>query len=186
MSANFAEAQSVIGANGSPVFVTSGGAYVNTRTEFDQAVIDGRAFSFASLTYDPDAHDTIFGIENNSTTHLLKIQKLIITSDAASLIQIFVTSGVTMTGTAIVGVNLNRTSGRTAGDVTAIADETDNGEQGSSYPSKLLHKQVDADVGIQLDLDGAIVLPSGWMMGIDLTTAATAANVTALAWLEPI
>lgn len=181
-----AEPLAIGGPSGSHAQVDNGGLRINLRTEFDQAVLDGRAFAWASQTYDPDGHDTILAVENNSTTHLLKIQKLVFTSDTASLIQLFVISGVTSAGTAAVpGVNLNRASGRTA-EATAFCDETANGAQGAGYTRKLLQKQVAVNTLIQLDFDGAIVLPNDWMVGVDLTTAATAANATIFGWFEPI
>lgn len=185
MSANFAEAHNIIGTGGSAVFVSDGGARVNQRTEFDQAVLDGRAFSWPSQTYDPDANDTIIGVENNSATHVLKIQKIVFTSDTASLIQVFTINAVTMAGTAIVGANFNRASGRVA-DATAKTDETGNSEQAGGYTNKLLQKQVAANTLIELVVDGAIVLPQDWMVGVDLTSAATAANATIFGWFEPI
>jgi hypothetical protein len=183
--ADYAESMSIVGSGGSAVAVRDNAACVDIRSEFDQAVRDGRAFSFASVTYDPDAHDTILGVQNDSKTHLLKIKRIVATSDTASLIQVFCASGVTMDGTAVTGVNLNRASNRTA-EATAKCDETGNSEQGSSYPAKVLQKQVAANTLVTLDVDGGIVLPYGHMVGVDLTTAATAANVTIWAWFEPL
>ena len=183
--AEYAEATCVVGSGGSAVQVDDYAARVSLRSEFDQAVRDGRAFSFASVTYDPDAHDTILGVQNTSTTHLLKVQSLVFTSDTASLIQVFTATGVTMAGTAVTGVNLNRCTNRVA-EGTAKCDETGNSEQGSSYPTKLLQKQVAANTLEVIAVNGGIVLPYGHMVGVDLTTAATAANATLLAWFEPL
>lgn len=185
MSVNFAEAHAVVGQNGDGVYVDDNAVLVNLLTEFDQAVIDGRAFSWIGQTYDPDANDTLLGVANNSRTHLLKIQKIIVSSDTASAIHVFSSSGVTMAGTAVPGTNLNRASARVA-DATAKADETGQDAQGSAYPTHFLHKQVAANSLITLDVNGAIVLPYDYMVGVDLTAAATAGNVTILGWFEAI
>ena len=130
MATTYAEPYSVVGQDGNAVLVDDQSLRVNIRTEFDQAVLDGRGFAWASQTYNPAAHDTILGVENNSQTHVLKIHKILISSDTASAIQVFIASGKTMAGTAVTGVNLNRTSGRVAeGWATAKADETGNTEQ---------------------------------------------------------
>jgi hypothetical protein len=182
---DFVESACVVGSGSSTLQVEDNAALVNLTTEFDQAVAEGRAFSFGSLTYDPDAHDTIIAVQNTSTDHLFKVQKILFTSDTASLIHVFAASGVTMTGTAVTGVNLNRSSGRTA-QATAICDETDNGEQASSYPLKFIQEQVAANTLVTLDINGGIVLPYGIMIGVDLTTAATAANGTIIGYFEPV
>ena len=177
----------IIGSTGSAANVTDGALRINPRSAFDQAVLDGRAFSFASVTYDPDALDTILGVQNDSTTHLLKITRIIATSDTASQIQVFTGSGVTMAGTAVTGVNLNRNSNRVA-EATAKADETGNGAQAAGYVgttyAQVLQRQVAANTPV--DLDVPITLPYNHMIGLDLTTAATAANVTMIGYFEPM
>lgn len=182
----YAQATNIVGTSGSTVLVKGNAACVNLRSEFDQAVLDGRAYSWAGLTYDPDAHDTIIAVENNDYDHLLKIKQIIITSDAASLIQIFAASAVTMTVTgAVVGVNLNRGSGRLA-LATGGWDETGNGEQAGGYLRKFMQKQIAADTPYVIDVDGGIILPYDHMVGLDLTTAATAANGVVIGWFEPL
>jgi len=175
----------IVGASGRSAEVDDGGLRVNPRTAFEQAVIDGRAFSWASLTYDPEAHDTILGVENNSPTELLHMHQLIFTSDTASMIHVFTASGDDMTGTAVTGVNLNRASGRVA-NATAKANETGNAEQAGSYAGKVLQKQVAANETVVIPLDGAVILGEDHNVGVDLTTAATAANATFIGWFEPI
>ena len=181
----YVEDVSVLGASGSYVQCVDNAVKVNSRSAFDQAVLDGRAFSWASLTYDPDANDTILGVENNSLTHLLKITRLIFTSDTASQIKIFASSGVTMAGTAVTGVNLNRNTNRVA-EATADCDETGNGAQGSSYPGLIMQYQVAANTEVDISFGDGIALPYDHMIGVDLTTAATAANGTFFGYFDPI
>ncbi len=181
------ELNAIVGPNGQTVLVDDGRARINPRTDFEQALLDGRAFSWAALNKDADAaHDTILGLENNSPTDVLKIHKLIVSHDAASQIQVFTASAITMAGTtAVVGQNLNRASGRVA-QATAYTDETGNTEQGSSYPSLVFRDTVVADVVKEILIDGAIVLAENQMVGVDFTTAGTTfANATFIGWFEP-
>ena len=176
----------IAGASGQTALVKDGGLQVNPRTDFEQAVLDGRAFAWAGLTKDATAHDTVLGLENNSSTDVLKIHKMIITSDLAGQAQVFTTSGITMAGTtAVVGVNLNRASGRAA-NATAYTDETGNTEQGSSYAGKVLTRVVADTVPTEIMFDGAIALATDHMVGVDLTSGSTAgATVAIIGWFEP-
>ena len=94
MTLPYAEATRIVGSGSDAVDVADNAAYVNERSEFDQAVLDGRAYSWASLTYDPDAHDTILAVENNSSDYHLKIHKVIASSDTASQAQVFCSSTI--------------------------------------------------------------------------------------------
>lgn len=176
----------IAGASGQVAFVKDGGLQVNPRTDFEQAVLDGRAFSWAALTKDADAHDTVLGLENNSPNDVLKIHKIIVTTDNGSQIQVFTASAITMAGTTVVvGVNLNRASGRAA-QATAYTDETGNTEQGSGYAEKILTQVIIADTVTEIMFDGAIVLAADQMVGVDMTTASTSgATVTIIGWFEP-
>ena len=180
---DFAPSVFLGGSDGVTAAVVANALSVEPRSEFAQAVLDGRAFAFTMVTYDPDAHDTIIGVQNTHPTKNLNIHRIYITSDTASQIQVFAASGVTMAGTAITGVNLNRGSGRLA-QATAIADETDNGEQALSYPTLLFRAVVAANVQFEHETNGGIVLPYGIMMGVDLTTAATGADGSIIGWYD--
>ena len=183
------EIHGIVGSSGRAAEVDDGGLRVNPRTAFEQAVIDGRAFAWAGLTEDATAHDTLLALENNSPTDVLKIHKLIVTTDNTSQIQVFTASGVTPAttdGAAVVGVNLNRASGRSA-NATCYTDDTGNTEQGSSYPGKILTQVIIAATPTEILFDGAVALLEDHMVGVDLTTASTSnANATFIGWFEPI
>ncbi len=137
-----------------------------------------------SQTYDPDAHDTILGVQNDDPNRDLYIERIIVSSDTASQIRVFGASGVTMAGTAVTGVNLSRSSGRVA-LATAKCDETGNGEQAGGYATALYLVDVVAVNTLKsISIDGAIRVPYNEMVGVDLTTAATAGNVTIWGWYE--
>ena len=180
---DYAEQTNLVGSSGEMVDILDGAALVDPKSAFAAAVADGRAFAFASVAYDPDAHDTILGVKNEDTDMDFHVQTIIASSDTASQIQIFEADNPTMAGTAVTGSNMNRASGRIA-KATAKADETGNSEQGSSYPKLFSRDLLAANTAKQIDVNGAIVLPTNKMIGVDLTTAATAANVTILGWFE--
>ena len=184
MATNYSEGLVIRGPDGYAANVTDNGLIVSPQSRFDAANAEGRAFSWASLTYDPDAHDTILAIENNSSEVDVYIRELLFTSDTASMIQVFFSSGVTMAGTAVTGVCLNRNF-NTVAPTTAKADETGNGEQAGGYTGgHILQKYVAANTPVHIVFPAPLVLDYDHVIGVDLTTAATAANATFVGWIE--
>jgi hypothetical protein len=167
--------------------VESNSAKVRQLSAFQKAIRDGRAWAWASKTYDPDAHDTILGVQNTSRARGLRCERLLMVSDTASQIQVFVGTGVTIAGTAVVGVALNRAKSGDVAAASAAADETGNGAQAAGYTgavyAKLFTDYLAANIIKDIPLRG-ILLPYGTMIGVDLTTAATAANAVLLGWFE--
>lgn len=163
-------------SDGSLAGVEDGALVTAPLTDWEKAVADGDAYAWTNATYDPDAHDTILGVQNTSTTRDLHIQKAWVNSDTASQFVVHTSSGVTMAGTAVTGVNLNRGSSNAA-PATAKADETGNGQQAASYTGRIMTGYVAADGLVEIDLSG-LVLPYNWMVGIDLTAAATGSVMT--------
>lgn len=171
------------GSSGQLAAVDSNALRVRVKTDFDLAVEAGLAFSWSNLTYDPGAADTILAVENNSTTYDLYIQKIILSSDTTSQMVVHTSSGVTMAGTAIVGTNLNRGSSFVA-PATADANETGNGQAAATYSGRVMTLTVLANQTVAIDVNGGIVLPYDWTMGVDLTTAATASNCTFIGYFK--
>ena len=183
----------IVGPNGSRVEVIGnevapfqGAMQAEIRSRFQQAVLDGNAYTWASLDKTPDAGDTIFAVENNSSSHTLFIQKIIVSTDLDTEVVIFGATGVTVSGTTtVVGVNLNRASGRAA-EATAVTDDTGNGEAASSWPIAFYHTQLTSEaMHLTIDVDGAIRLPNDVMIGIDLVVNCGFANATIWGWFEP-
>lgn len=182
------ETLTLIGPSGSTATVANKALSVRNVSDFELAVAAGNAFSWATLTYDPDAHDTIGAVENNSSTMDLYIHEIHIQSDAASQYIVFSGTGNTMAGTAaVVGTNLNRNSGYVA-PATAFADETANVAQAAGYITSVGYKLytgiVAADGNVVIPVDGAVILPNDHFIGVDFTTAATAGNVTIIGYFK--
>ena len=188
--AQFAESTYLRGADGGVAEVVDNCLVVNPKSEFQQAVEDGRAFSWASLNKDPDANDTMVGLGNSSTAHLLCIEQIIISMTVAggSVCPVFTAGGITIAGTlAVPGLNLNRDSGfSAAGMASCITDETGQDELGSSWPKRLYMPQVLTSVPYIIEVGGAVRLPATHMIGVDILEAGTAANVTFIGWFEPL
>lgn len=86
---------------------------------------DGLAFSWSNVSYDYDAGDTILLLKNTSPTKSLIIDAIEVGGDAATIAIAHFPVCETPTGTAIVGVNLNRQSGKVA-EAVAKGDESTN------------------------------------------------------------
>lgn len=147
------------------------------QNEWDFALANGNAYAWSNLTYNYTAVDTIIGVANNSSTFDLKIKKIVITGDTATEFIVHTSSGVTMAGTAITGVNMNRNVG-TLADATAIGDETGNTQAADSYSGGLLSGRFAINGIVEVDIDGAIILPNDHNIGIDFTDVGAAANIT--------
>lgn len=158
---------------------------VEPKTDFLQAVEDGLAFSWSNLSTDIDATDTMLGVENNSTAFDLYIERILVASDTTSQIVVHTTSGVTMAGTALVGVNMNRNSGFVA-PATAKADETGNTQAADAYSGRLFMVYVLADQGETLEVGGSIVLPFDHNIGVDVTTEPTGASATIIGYFKAV
>ena len=188
--ASFAESTYIRGIDGGVAAVDDNRLRVNVKTEFDIAVENGLAFSWSGLEGAQDIGDTLLALENNSSTHLLCIEKIIISIIAVGggVCPVFTARGVTMAGTALVaGVNLNRSSGRTAtGMATCYTEETGNGEAAGSWPGRLYMPQLLTTTPYTIDVGGKIRLPNDHMIGIDSIEEPTGDNVTIIGYFVPI
>jgi hypothetical protein len=146
-----------------------------------QASLNGEAFAWNAVTYDPDAADTLLLVRNDSSTKYLVIDKIYVRCDTATAVDVhLVTANFTAAGTAVTGVCLNKASA-TVADATAKADETGN-TQGDIILTAYLHLAVNAQattsVAQMIDLEGAVILGDDQAIGVDLVTASTAAECT--------
>lgn len=177
------ETLTLIGPSGESAVVADGALAVRPKTDFQQAIEDGDAYSWSALTYNMTAKDTILGVENNSATRDLYIQEIHIQSDTASQFIVHTETGLTMAGTNVVaGVNLNRNSGNVA-PATAYDDETGN-TAADAYTKRLITGLCAADGNVVLELGGCVILPNDHFVGVDLTADAGACNVTIIGYFK--
>jgi len=135
-----------------------------------ESVEHGQAFTWSNATYDYDAADTILAVQNDSATKLLHIYQIHIEGDTETAFTIHCPKNVTMAGTAVTGVNLNRTSANVA-DATAKADETGNSQANVIYRSLMLAKTKQI-----IEIPG-LVLGKNDVIAVDFTTDGGAALV---------
>lgn len=140
----------------------------------------GEAFSWTIVPYDYDAADTIILLQNDDQNRKLIITDIYIQSDTATDFSIHSTDGAAFTpaGTAVEGVNLNR-SLTTPALATCIADETAN-TQGNIIRTS----RVAANEERHIESKGAIVLGYGGVVAVDLVTDGTMCYATIEGYFE--
>lgn len=180
----YAEDYMIVGDSGSMVAVDDYALRSNVRSRFQQAVLDGDAYSWACLTADPAAGATVFALENNDSARTLYLQTILLSSDTVTRAHVFGASGITVAGTtAVSGVNINRASGNLC-QTTAYTLETGQNEAASSWPNRFYAVYVQVDTPMILDINGAIALPNDHMIGVDYVADVAAMNVTFVGWFE--
>jgi len=173
------------GNNGEVVGVASKALKVEPRPEFLQAVRDGLAFSWSALDADIDATDTLLGVLNISTAYDLVIEEISVSTDASGQFVVHVSSGVTIAGTACVGLNLNLASTKAAATYcTAKSDETGNTQAADSYSGRIYTGRCLADTTEPVAVNGGIVLGYDYMIGVDLTDEPTGGNCTIVGYMR--
>lgn len=143
---------------------------------------DELTFAWISDFYNYCAADTILLVQNTDSDRALKIHKMTTWTDTSSRLTVHTTDSASLTpaGTTVTGVNLNRTSGKTA-LATAIRDETAN-VQGNIIGEFY----AEANKTNDWDFDDAVILGNGQSIAADLVTAGTGAIVAFYGFYEVI
>ena len=144
------------------------------------SVVDGLAFSWASVAYDYDGNDTILLVENTSTTHNLHIDQIWCHSDTTTTVIVHATdeSSLTHSGTSVTGVNLNRSSSNAAA-ATATADEVNNAQGNTLWAGS-----IPADNATPVLINAGIVLDLNDIIAVDFADVGTQAVVTIIGHYE--
>lgn len=157
--------------------------------EWDQALADGLAFSWSNATYDYTAVDTVCYVKNISDKYDLKIKRIFITGDTETQFIVHTSKNVTIgegaQGASITGVNLNRGSGQVATSLATARSDEEGNTQSTAYLGKLITGILAAAGIVDIDIEGAIVLPNGHDIGVDFTTNGAACNVTIWGYFVP-
>jgi len=102
--------------------------YATTESEISyESETNKRAYTWSNVSYDYAAGDTILLVKNTSSTLNLLIDKIMASGDTATTFTVHCPTCNTPTGTAVTGVNMNRTSSGVA-DATAKANESTNSQ----------------------------------------------------------
>ena len=146
------------------------------------ATLDGRAYSFSNVTYDPDALDTIILLKNIHPTKNFHICDVAISCDAATEWHAHIVTAVfTQAGTlAITPVNLNSNFGNSS-SIDAFGDETANTQGAIIHPHFVT---TIANTSLQYNYNGALAIAPGHAFALDTVTASTAAHVSVTGYQE--
>ena len=129
----------------------------------------GDAYVWHALTYSYSGADTLMGIRNTHPSKLLHIDKLIVSSQVATQIQLHVTEGsAALAGTAVTGYNMNSAAGNVA-QADARVDETTNSAQGT----RITTFEIVALTMFEFDFEGALIFKLNDAFGIDAVDAGT-------------
>lgn len=138
---------------------------------------DGNSFTW-SHSYDHDAADTILLVSNSSASLNLIVHAIFISADTATRFVVHSPAYPTLAGSAVTGVNTNRTSGKVA-DAEAYGDET-----GNTQANILMNGSVIGNATVALPVSGSIILGYHDCIAIDLVTAGTLGQVTIAGYYE--
>ena len=129
----------------------------------------GDAYVWHAVTYSYSGADTLMGIRNIHPTKLLHIDKLIVSSQVATQIQLHMTEGsAALAGTVVTGFNLNRASGNVA-QADARVNETTNSAQGTRFTTF----EIVAVTMFEFDFEGSLIMKLNDALGIDGVDAGT-------------
>ena len=145
----------------------------------------GLAFSWNAVSADIAGGETALLVCNDDPNKYLHIDSIYCWSDVPTAIDIHFPAHATWAGTAITGVNLNRTSGIVA-LATAIADETGQPTQGPIMTTLHTNELTGDQFNIMYDTHSAIVLGYHDSIGIDIVADSAAFECTIVGWFEAV
>ncbi len=133
------------------------------------ASLEGRAYSFSNVTYNPEALDTIIMLRNTGSKDF-HLCELTVSSDVATEWHAhLVTAAFVSAGTlSITPVNLNTNFGNSSG-ITAHGDETANTQGAIIHPHLF---GLAGGASLTYNYDGAVVLAPGHAWGLDAVSVA--------------
>jgi len=150
-----------------------GRAAIDAKSEFLNASLKGDAYTWTIETFDYEGADTVLSVLNQHSDKNLYIYKILMHGDTETEVEIHVpTATFTPSGTAIVGVNLNRTSSKVA-ETICKAKETNNAQ--GAFVERV---RIKANKDYIVQLDGALVLGFDQAICVDYVTDGGEAHVS--------
>lgn len=140
-------------------------------TPLHEASLKGNAFAWNAISANIDTTDCMILVSNTSDSQNLVIDHCYVQGDIAGQMDFKLcdTTGLTLAGTAITGVNLNRTSGKVA-SASAWADETASPATTiffTFYQHLNVNAQATTSPMTRIDFESAIILGKNQAFGID-------------------
>ena len=149
-----------------------------------EASLIGNAFSWTSVSADIDTGDTALLVANTAASKWLVIAYAYIWVNVAAQVKLHVPAVATYTGTAVVGVNLNRNYANNAPAV-AYTDETakalGNGAGNviqTLWIAESTNVQTTCVKGETVDFKGSLILGTNDAIALDIITEPTGHEVT--------
>lgn len=136
------------------------------------------AFSWSNVSYDYDAGDTILLVKNVSTDKKLYIHGATLASDVATEICIHMPLVPVPTGTPVLAINCNRTSGKVA-EAVAISDETTN-----VIENVVVLTRISANSPFTKVFGGSMILGFNDAIAINFTNDGTACTATIIGYYK--
>lgn len=154
---------------------------ISAGSAIHQATLKGDAYAWNSVSYDMTAADTLLMVANDSETRLLVINRIYFYSDVPTAVDVHFPAVATWTGTAVVGVNLNRAKDVPA-PATAITDETGQATQGPIWITLHTNEVATDQFAIDFPTDDAVILGHDDAIGIDGVADAAAYECTIIGY----
>jgi len=154
-----------------------------------EASLLGRAYSWTAVNADLGINDTALLVSNTSNTMNLVIQRAYIWVDIATQVQIHLPVPGIYTGTAVVGVNLNRNYANNAPAV-AFVNETVNALVAAQVIESLYIRldtngEITTAAGVPVDFKGGLILGTNDAIAIDISTEPTGFEATIVGYFVP-
>ena len=157
-----------------------------TLSAFAKASRNGDAYSWNAVTADIETAENMLSVINQSRSRLLHITKFYAWADVASVFHVHCPAPGTWAGTAVVGVNLNRASQKTA-DAVAYADETGDTYAAANDVLALHTNETATDIfGVDWDFEGALTLGYDDCVSCYIVGASAAFNCTFMGYYKDI
>ena len=152
----------------------------DVHTALEEHSEKGTAYVWHAVSYSFSNADTLMAIRNIHPTKLLHIDKITVSTQAATQIQFHMTVGsAALAGTVVTGFNLNRSSGNVA-QADARVDETTNSAQGTRF----LTLDLAALTHTEFNFEGALILQLNDALGVDGVAAGTSFELSVLGFFN--
>lgn len=175
-----------LGSGRTAVIDNQNNLVVTTGTALNAATLRGDAYAWNQISADINATDCAILIVNQSSTRLLVISYCYVQNDTVGQMDFKLVdlTGVTLGGTAITAVNLNRNSAKKP-DAVAYHDETGSAATPiffTYYQHYQLNGQATTAPATTIDFKDAIILGFNDGFGVDIITENTGQELTVVGY----
>lgn len=149
-----------------------------------EAALRGDAYSWTAVSANIDAGDTGLLVCNDSRDKKLHITKIYMYADVSTQFKIHCPAYPSLSGTAVVGNNLNRSMNNVA-PASAYADETGNTFAAANTVLTVNSNEVGTDeFGVWADFEGALILGYHDSVAVDIIAEPGAFECTVFGYFE--